>query len=169
MTRPRSFSQRAVLAATFASASIVTVWMGLAPSASEDASPAWPRPAEVSRPFVTSRDHLRAGSASDGFATEIDTRGVTLGKTRIRAPFAGKVGLRPDDIDIHPMPAQRGVEVQRVVSRVEVPSLRQRRQGPPRGIVQHKRHLGLAPRPDLGHRLHLLGHLRDLVERLIWR
>lgn len=93
MTRPRSFSQRAVLAATFASASIVTVWMGLAPSASEDASPAWPRPAEVSRPFVTSRDHLRAGSASDGFATEIDTRGevalTTADARRVALRFVG--------------------------------------------------------------------------------
>jgi len=44
--------------------------------------------------LVSQAEYDRVKTELDEIGAEIATRGVTLGKTRIRAPFAGKVGLR---------------------------------------------------------------------------
>ncbi|MBI3201223.1 MAG: efflux RND transporter periplasmic adaptor subunit [Myxococcales bacterium] len=44
--------------------------------------------------LVSQAEYDRVKSELDEISAEIATRGVTLGKTRIRAPFAGTVGLR---------------------------------------------------------------------------
>lgn len=48
----------------------------------------------LSQNLVSQAEYDRVKSELDEITAEIGTRGVTLAKTRIRAPFAGKVGLR---------------------------------------------------------------------------
>ncbi|MCE7889440.1 MAG: efflux RND transporter periplasmic adaptor subunit [Sorangiineae bacterium PRO1] len=48
----------------------------------------------LSQNLVSQAEYDRVKSELDEITAEIGTRGVTLQKTRIRAPFAGRVGLR---------------------------------------------------------------------------